>query len=127
MEAVKQFGFTSSADAVGEILQTGNPETPNYKEFKIIGVVADSQFRNLRTKPGPELYQLSPEMTHFLTVRYRGDYQSMIKKIRGIWNNVVGDFLFKDSNVKQNLIASFSQEKRENTAFIAFALLSVSF
>ena len=125
LEAAKKFGFTSAVDAVGKILNTGDPSSPNYMEFTIIGVVANSQFRDLRTKPEPELYQLSPDATHFLTVRYRGDYQKMVKEVRRVWNNIVGDFLFKDSNVKQNLITTFSQEKQENRAFIAFALLSV--
>ena len=125
LEAAKKFGFTSAADAVGKILNTGEPSSPNYKEFTIVGVVANSQFRDLRTKPGPEIYQLSPDATNFLTVRYHSDYRTMVKEVKGVWNKVVGDRLFKDNNVKQNLITTFSHEKQENKAFISFALLSV--
>lgn len=125
LEAAKKFGFTSAADAVGKILNAGKPSSPDYREFTIIGVVANSQFRDLRKKPEPELYQLSPDATNFLTVRYHGGYQNMVNGVRQIWKNVVGDALFLDSNVKQTLIATFSQEKQENIAFIAFALLSV--
>ena len=60
-----------------------------------------------------------------MTIRYRGDYEAMVKEVRNVWNKVVGDSLFKDSNVKQNLITTFAQEKQENRAFIAFAVLSV--
>ena len=125
LEAAKKFGFTSAADAVGKILNTGEPSSPNYKEFTIVGVVANSQFRDLRTKPGPEIYQLSPDATNFLTVRYHSDYRTMVKEVKGVWNKVVGDRLFKDNNVKQNLITTFLHEKQENKAFISFALLSV--
>jgi putative ABC transport system permease protein len=125
LEAAKQFGFHSADDAVGKILQTGESGSPNNREYIIIGVVADSQFRSLRTKPEPELYQLYPDATNFISIRYRGDYHYMVKEVRHVWNKVVGDFLFRDSNVKQNLSATFSHEKQENRVIFAFSILSV--
>ena len=40
-------------------------------------------------------------------------------------DDVVGDVLFRDSNVKQNLAAAFSQEEKEIKILVAFALLSI--
>ncbi len=125
LEAAKQFGFHSAEDAVGKTLETESPGSPDYKVFTIIGVVTDSQFRNLRIKPEPEIYQLSPEETNYLTVKYRGDYQTMVSEVSHIWNKVVGDFLFRENNVKQYLSTIFFREDLENKAFMAFAILSV--
>jgi putative ABC transport system permease protein len=125
LSAARQFGFASADDAVGKFLESGDPGTPFYSEYEIIGVVKDSQYRSLRMKPEPELYHLSPDSTMFLAVRYRGDYQTVVNEVKRVWHEVVGDVLFTDSNVKQNLVTTFSQEEKENKALIAFSLLSV--
>ena len=72
------------------------------------------------------MYQLTPDFTSFLTVRYKGDYQKVVKEVKRIWHEVAGDITFRDSNVKQNLAASFAQEEKENKVLIAFAMLAIS-
>jgi len=121
----RQLGYNSANEAIGEILESEAPGTPGYSLMKVIGVVEDSQFRDLRMKPEPEIYRLVPDSTHFLAVKYRGEYKTVLKEIKSVWRKVVGDIPFRDSNVKQNLAATFLQEKRENKALISFALLAI--
>ena len=125
LAAARQLGYTSAKDAVGEILEQGGPGIPEYTEYLVIGVVEDSQYRNLRLKPNPEVYRLIPDSTRFLTVKYRGDYHTVVEKVKRVWHEVVGDITFRVSNVKQNLSATFAQEEKENKVLITFALLSI--
>ncbi len=117
--AARQFGFGSAEEAVGEILLVGN------QELSIIGVVEDSQFRSIRMEPEPEIYRLIPDTTMFMTVRYKGEYKTVVNKVEQVWHKVVGSAFFRDSNVEQNLVSTFAREKQENKALIAFAMLSV--
>ncbi len=125
LAAAIQLGYASAAEAVGEIVVQGEQGKPGYEEYSIIGVVGDSQYRNLRLKPKPEIYRLTPDVSSFLTVRYKGDYQNVVKDVKRVWHEVAGDITFKDSNVKQNLATTFSQEEKENKMLIVFALLAV--
>ena len=125
LAAARQLGFASAEDAVGKILESGDPDKPYYSELSIIGVVADSQYRSLRQKPAPEVYQLVPDSTQFLNVKYQGDYQTVIEEVKRVWHKVVGEIPFKDSNVNRNLATTFAQEEQENKVLIAFALLAI--
>ena len=122
--AARQLGYTSADKAVGEIVVEKQGK-PGYSEYLIIGVVEDSQFNNLRLKPIPEGYRLIPDATDYLTVRYKGDYQEVVKKVERVWHEVVGDSAFNYNNVNQNLAATFAQERIENKVLISFALLAV--
>ena len=123
--ATRQFGYISADEAIGEIIIQGEQGKPGYTEYSIIGVVEDSQYRNLRLKPAPEIYRLNPDVTYFLTVRYKGDYQKIVKDVKRVWHEVVGDITFRDNDVKQKLAATFAKEEKENKVLIAFAMFSV--
>ncbi len=125
LAAAEQLGYASPDEAVGKILVSGNPDTPYYREYTIIGVVENSQFRDLRLKSGAEIYQLSPGSTYFLTVKYKGKYKAALKEVKKVWHEVVGDIPFNSGNVKQNMAAIFVQEKRENKVLISFSLLAI--
>ena len=125
LAAVRQLGFSSADEAVGKILEFGDPGSPGYSEYTVIGVVADSQYRNLRLKPEPETYLLNFDNTCFLTARYRGDFQTTVKEVKQVWHKVVGDFTLSISNVKQNLATTFTREQSEKQVLIAFAVLSI--
>ena len=123
--AARQLGYTSAHEAVGEIVVQGEEGKPGYVEYSIIGVVEDSQYRNLRLKPVPEGYRLIPDVTYYLTVRYKGDYQKVVKEVERVWHEVVGDITFNYNNVNQNMAATFAREETENTLYLVFALLAV--
>ncbi len=126
LAAARQLGYASADEAVGKIIEgRDGPDTSSYFEFTIIGVVGDSQFRDLRVRPAPEIYRLSPGSAHFLTVRYKGDYPVVVKEVKGVWGAVIGNIPVKVSSVKQNFSTTFSREEKENKVLIAFALLAI--
>jgi putative ABC transport system permease protein len=126
LAAARQLGYASADEAVGKIVEgRDSPDTHSYFEFTIIGVVGDSQFRDLRVRPAPEIYRLSPGSAHFLTIRYKGNYPAVVKKVKQVWSAVIGDFPVKISSVKQSFSTTFSREEKESTVLITFAMLAI--
>ena len=129
LEAARHFGYASADEAVGKILEAaspfGDPAVSSHSQYKIIGVVADSQYRSLRKKREPEAYHLSPASAEFLIVRYHGYYGTAVKRVKQVWNNVVGDAPFISRNLKQYLAVTFSREEQENRVLMTFALLAI--
>ncbi|MFC1493873.1 FtsX-like permease family protein, partial [Thermodesulfobacteriota bacterium] len=123
--AAKQLGYTSADEAVGEII-VHEGQQPGYPEYSIIGVVENSQFRDIRLQPGPEFYRLGTDVTGFLTVKYRGEYKAALKEVKSVWHKVIGDIPFSSGNVKQNMAITLAREERENKVLISFALLAIS-
>jgi putative ABC transport system permease protein len=125
LSAARQFGFSSTDEAVGEILVHEGHVQDVLPEYMIVGVVEDSQYGNLRVEPGPEMYRLVPGRTLFLTVRYKGDYQKVVKEVERVWHEVVGDIPFRYSTVRQNMATVYARERNQNRVFISFALLTI--
>ncbi len=125
LAAARQFGFASTDEAVGEILVHEGHTQDIAPEYMIVGVVEDSQYGYLRIEPEPVMYRLMPDRTFYLTVRYKGDYQKVVKEVERVWHEVVGDIPFRYFTVRQNMATVYTREVTENTLLIAFALLAV--
>ena len=124
--ATRELGYKSENDAVGQYLLDVDAKPGQNKKYSIIGVIDDSQYSSLRTKPNPTVYNLIPPFyTYFLTVRFQGDYQTVVKEVERIWHNVVGETPFRSTIVKQSLAEAFLQEKIENNILIIFTLLAI--
>jgi putative ABC transport system permease protein len=125
--AARNLGFTNPGAAVGTRISVGgfNPAT-HY--FDIIGVVADTQYRNVRETPRPEVYLISAQqgyLTGALTVRYQGNTEDMLERIGIIWTNVIGDAPMNTSFVDQNLANEFARENTEASMLVSFSLLAI--
>ena len=125
LAAARQFGFASTDEAVGEIIVHEGYSQGILVQYIIVGVVEDSQYGNLRIEPEPAMYRLMPDRTFFLTVRYKGDYQKVVKEAERVWHEVVGDIPLQYSTVRQNMATVYTREAMENTLLIVFALLAV--
>lgn len=126
LAATRQLGFAGPQDAVGRIIESGDPGEPGYQEFQIIGVVADSQYRSLRTVPAPEIYYLLEDSADSFTLRFEGNPQSLLPKVSAIWDSVTGgERPFVAGFVEEELATAFSQEKNEGLLLVSFSLLSL--
>jgi putative ABC transport system permease protein len=123
--ATRAFGFASAEAAVGQYIQTAD-NTGEFRNVLVIGVVADSQFIDLRSRPAPEIYQFFPEVTGFLTIRYQGERDDILKSVEAIWKQQMGDALFVFSFVDQNLGQVFLKERNEGRILSSFALLAIT-
>ena len=110
LAAARQFGFASTDEAVGEIIVHEGYSQGILVQYIIVGVVEDSQYGNLRIEPKPAMYRLMPDRTFYLTVRYKGDYQKVVKEAERVWHEVVGDIPLQYSTVRQNMATVFARE-----------------
>lgn len=127
--AARVFGFDPPATATDQYIQTASGVPGSGAEFVdllVIGVVADSQFINLRARPAAEVYQFFPEITRFMTIRYQGEPQDVQEKVEQIWKQHMGDTLFVFSFVEQNLAQVFAKERNEGRILGTFTLLALS-
>jgi putative ABC transport system permease protein len=121
--AARSFGFDSAGAAAGQYIQADN--SGEFRDVMVIGVVADSQFIDLRARPVPELYQFFPEIARFLTIRYEGEQEDILQSVEATWKQHMGDALFVFSFVEQNLGQVFLKEKNESRILSTFALLAI--
>src|SRR5690606_18529540 len=72
--AAAGLGYETPQEAIGEFIQWRDLATPYeyHKSFEVIGVLADTQFRSMRSTPLPEIYHFNPLATYFLAVRFEG-------------------------------------------------------
>ncbi len=123
--AARQFGFGSSDDALGRIIEHGEPGTQSYQEFLIVGVAADSQFQSVRSIPEPQVYYLDLSSTYNLTIRFQGNSQKFLAEVEQIWNSVVGDRLLITGFVQQEISEEYLREQNEGKLLVYFSMLSI--
>lgn len=123
--AARRLGYNNPEDAVGQVLQTIDPSAPTFQQFEIIGVVADSQYRSLRTAPDAEIFYLLEDSANLLTVRFDGDGQRALAEIEQTWNTVLGEQAFNANFVAEELANTFAQERNEGLMMVSFSLLSL--
>ncbi|HYE46602.1 MAG TPA: ABC transporter permease [Caulobacter sp.] len=108
--------FKRPADAIGKTIRSGASGTP----LTIVGVVADSRFGSPREKAPPILYlrntapgaDLTGDQT--ITLRYRGEPQAMLARLRDTWRATVADYPFKAETVETSLDAFYEPDERRS-------------
>jgi hypothetical protein len=98
----------------------------DYALHEIIGVVADSQFDNLRTAPRSEMFRLSGTSNLLLSFRVEAAAMDTIREaLEGVWREAVGVgspmIMFGSSIVAEQ----FGQEEKEGRLLAGFALLPI--
>lgn len=123
--ATRRLGFSSAEDAVGRIIESGEPGVAGYQEFEIIGVVRDSQYKNLRSIPEPEIYYVRQDNTNFMALRYEANPQLVRQRVEAVWQDLIGNEPFVGVFVNQDLANAFSREQTEAKVLVTFSLLAI--
>jgi len=124
--AVKELGFSSPEEAVGQPISWGS-STP--KEGTILGVIEDFHFQSLKDKVEPALLQFAPYdwmNSQFVAVRFHpdqtqellGSIQNTVKKLDPSWYAEV-------KYLDENFMEVHQQDARLGSVFQAFALLAL--
>jgi putative ABC transport system permease protein len=125
--AARQLGFAAAEEAIGRQIRSGRSGyTGTVETLTIVGVVADTQFFNLRQAPRPEVYVLAPDFADVLTVRFEGSPQALLSEVGAIWDAWTGDEPLTASFVEQNLVEEFERERTEARLLVTFALLAIA-
>jgi putative ABC transport system permease protein len=122
--AVKEFGFT---DPLNQELTDYNGDTP--QTIRIVGVVEDFNFENLKSKVRPMVIRLTdPNGSgdyRNLLVRYTGNPQEIVSSIENHWKQSAAGEPFEYTFLDQDFDALFRSEMRLRNSFSVLAGLTI--
>ncbi|MFL6850313.1 MAG: FtsX-like permease family protein [Sphingomicrobium sp.] len=124
--AVKKLGFKSPQDAVGKVVKSEliGPEY-GMVNINIIGVVADSRFRTVRTPIDPIMFRKVRAGPSWLMVRYQGDPATVKAGLERQWKQITNEVPFKAKFSEEIIGELYKKEDARAQTFAAFALLAV--
>ena len=122
--AVKKLGYGSAQQALGKTFRT-TLFTDDPTTITVIGVVADSRFRSVRTPIQPLFFREAKYGEEYMEVRYRGDPEAMRSAIESKWKQVANDVPFEAKFSEDIIRDLYAKEDARAKIFAAFSLLAV--
>jgi putative ABC transport system permease protein len=124
--AIKKLGFKSPQDAVGKVVKSELFEAgTGMANITIIGVVADSRFRSVRTPIDPIMFQNQHKGPSELIIRYRGDPATVEGAVERQWKQITNDVPFEAKFSEDIMGELYKAEDSRAKIFAAFSLLAV--
>jgi putative ABC transport system permease protein len=126
--AAERMGFKDPQDAVGKdvrvtlSLDTTQPMVP----VRIVGVVADSRFRSIRTPVEPIMYRLGQDYLLAMLVRYNDPNPSAVRdRVGEVWKRFAPDLPY-EAEFSEDIVAElYTAEQARAKIFAGFAVLAV--
>jgi putative ABC transport system permease protein len=124
--AVKSLGFKSAQDAVGksvssEVFSPGTGQTA----INIIGVVANSRFRSIRTPIEPIMFENVKNGQAWMIIRYNGDPKAVRSAVEQQWKQITTEVPF-NAQFGEDIISNlYKKEDKRGQVFGGFAILAV--
>jgi len=123
---VRRLGFASPEEAVGKVLDYDQgPDDGGLMRLTIIGVVADSRFRTVRTPIEPIMFFFDTNNTNWLDVRYHGNPVEVRAGIERVWRGFAPDVSFEAEFSDQIMARTYQRTDARAQMFGMFALLAV--
>jgi len=128
--AIKEWGFGTAEKAIGQPIYWNEWQptdtTQPVKKGKIIGVVQDFHYKNLREKVTPSVIQLYPQVTYTVAAKIKtGDVKTTLGFINSKWSQFVPayplDYKFMDQSYG---LMNKSEEKLSDLLWI-FTLMAI--
>jgi len=120
--AFRQMGFKNLEEA--EVLSyQGEKPTP----LKVIGVIKDFNFENIKDAVKPMCMLLSNEPNYEMAIRLnKGNVQEQLSALEKIWKKYAAGSPFEYSFIDQNFDLKFRAEKRIGSVILIFTILSIA-
>ena len=126
--AARRLGFADPRQAVGRQVRAGlyDPETYGMTPATIIGVVADSRFRTIRSALEPIMFRYSRGAVGWMVVRYDdANPVAVHDAIRDVWRRFASDVPF-EAEYSEDIVAEiYNAEAARTKTFAGFATLAV--
>jgi len=124
--AVKKLGFKSPNDAIGKVVRSGLfSEGTGIVNVTIIGVVADSRFKSIRTPIEPVMFMNSKHGEPWMVIRYRGDPAAIEGAVERAWKQIAPQVPF-EANFSADIVRDeYRSEQTRADIFGAFSLLAI--
>ncbi|NYT42041.1 ABC transporter permease [Sphingomonas sp. R-74633] len=122
----KRMGFKTAQEAVGKTIRYGvKDEYGGMMDLTIIGVVADTRFRTVKTPIEPTTFLLDKHNVGWLVARFHGDPRAVRAGIEQVWHRFAPDVPF-DATFADDVIAkAYERLDARGQMFGMFALLAV--
>ena len=122
--AIRQLGFESPAQAVGQRVWRGNPESQ--RALNIIGVVADNHDTSFRTSLEPITYFNGGGRYFTISLRIaQGQEAAVQEAVQAIWQDVLPDVVFAGEFLTDRLRAQYGPEYQLMDFLVVTGILSV--
>jgi putative ABC transport system permease protein len=132
--AARGLGFVHPADAVGQMVQSGQNDSRADKLLPVVGVVADFHSRSLREKESPVFLTSNDNANAMLSIKLnmqgRGsnDIKKTLDAIAADWKSLYPDVSFEYSFFDETIAAFYDKEQKTaqimNTAMLIAILIS---
>jgi putative ABC transport system permease protein len=124
--AARKLGFKSPQDAVGKTVRSQLlGEEDGMVNINIIGVVADSRFRTVRTPIEPIMFRKVRAGPGWMMVRYQGDPATVRAAIERQWKLNTNEVPFNAKFSEDVMAEMYKKEDARAQIFAAFSLLAV--
>ena len=119
--AFNVMGFANLDEAT---ILSYNSDPP--QPLKVIGIIRDFNFENLRSSVRPMVIQLGPEPNAEMAIRLAlGNTSEQIELLEDIWKKYAPDAPFEYSFLDQNFDALFRSEQRMGQIILMFTVLAI--
>ena len=126
--AARRLGFRTAQEAIGKevrvalSLDTSQPMVP----VRIVGVVADTRFRTIRSPVEPIMYRIGGDYLQALMVRYADPNPAAVReRIGELWKRFAPDLPY-EAKFSEDIVAQlYTAEKARAQIFAGFAVLAV--
>ncbi|HYX46154.1 MAG TPA: FtsX-like permease family protein [Sphingomicrobium sp.] len=124
--AIHKLGFKSPQDAIGKVVRSElfEPGT-GMVNITIIGVVADSRFRSVRTPIDAIMFQNVSKGPAWMVIRYNGDPATVEAAVERQWKQISNDVPFQPKFSEDIMRELYTAEDARAKIFAAFSLLAV--
>ena len=124
--ATQRLGFKSPQVAVGKVVKGELiGDDLGLVNITIIGVVADSRFRTVRTAIEPIMFRKVRAGPGWMMVRYNGDPQAVRSGLEREWKRITNEVPFNAKFSEEVLAEMYEAEDARARMFAAFSLLAV--
>lgn len=121
---LKRLGLGSPQQAIGKIIYRGLGDGAE-AEYQIIGVVPNIHFDSLKRQIRPEVYELQDKYAAHISIRFSGDPQVILNKVRALWQQEIPSILFNYDYATDAVAQQYKSEQGEATMFAAFSVLAI--
>ena len=124
--AVKNLGFKSAQEAVGksvssEVFSPGTGQTA----INIVGVVANSRFRSIRTPIEPIMFENVKNGQAWMIIRYNGNPKAIRSAVEQQWKQITSEVPFNAQFGEDIVTNLYKKEDKRGEVFGGFAILAV--
>ncbi|MEK6783637.1 MAG: ABC transporter permease [Bacteroidota bacterium] len=118
--ATKEFNFENPVGE--EILYNDNG--PEFKKYKVIGVIKNFNFESFKTQVRPLAILLTQNADNLL-IRYDGGASTMVQNVEKQWKQHAADAPFEYTFMDENFDRLFRAEQRMGQIFSVFSALAI--